>query len=76
MIDPPSMHHSNNKSARINDVFVTETITDLMKAGCIVKVPFRPYVVSPLSVATNSGNKKTFDSRPKRSESLCQERKG
>ena len=58
MIDPPSMHNRNNKSARINDVFVTETITELMKAGCIVKVPFRPYVVSPLSVATNSGNKK------------------
>jgi hypothetical protein len=38
--------------------FVSDTISDLLASGCVLRVPFRPLVVNPLSVATNSSGKK------------------
>lgn len=48
----------NNKSALQNFSFVTESIGDLVKSGCVIQVPFRPFVVSPLSVAENREKKR------------------
>lgn len=48
----------NNKSALQNFSFVTESIGDLIKSGCVIQVPFRPFVVSPLSVAENREEKR------------------
>ena len=62
-IEPPiQMCFKNNRSALGNDVFVSQTISDLIKSGCVVKVPFQPFVVNPLSVATHkSGKKRLLD---------------
>ena len=54
---PPSMY-SVNKSALINADFVNGSISDLLASGLIVKVPFKPYIVSPLSVAENRTKKR------------------
>ena len=51
--NPPSMYFSNNKSALSNEKFVTGAISELVQSGCVIKVPFKPHVVSPLSVAEN-----------------------
>ena len=48
----------NNKSAVNNDSFVTQAISELVNSGCVVKTPFIPYIVNPLSVAENSSGKK------------------
>ena len=50
--------HKNNKSAVNNDTFVTQAISELVDSGCVVKTPFIPYIVNPLSVAENSSGKK------------------
>ena len=47
------MYFSNNKSALSNEKFVSEAISELVQSGCVIKVPFKPHVVSPLSVAEN-----------------------
>ncbi|CAC5425029.1 unnamed protein product [Mytilus coruscus] len=46
------MYHKNNRSALQNTEFVIKSIEDLVQIGCVIKVPFQPYVVNPLSVAT------------------------
>ncbi|CAC5388838.1 unnamed protein product [Mytilus coruscus] len=57
-IDTPfNMYHTNNRSARQNTEFVTKSIEDLVQIGCVIKVPFQPYVVNPLSVATQKSVK-------------------
>ena len=57
MSEPPSMLYRNNKSALSHSSFVESTISELLSSGCIVNVPFQPYIVSPLSVAENSSGK-------------------
>ena len=52
------MFFKNNKSAFNSSEFVDGAISDLIDNGCAVKVPFRPFVVNPLSVATNKSGKK------------------
>lgn len=56
--NPPRIHLKNNKSASQNFSFVSESIEDLIKSGCVIQVPFRPFVVSPLSVAENREKKR------------------
>ena len=48
----------NNKSAFENKDFVSESIRELLRDGSAREVEFRPKVISPLSVATNSLGKK------------------
>ena len=55
--NPPSMFYNNNKSALRNSEFVCQAVAELLKSGCVVQVPFKPFVVNPLSVATNSSGK-------------------
>ncbi|VDI76706.1 Hypothetical predicted protein [Mytilus galloprovincialis] len=52
------MYHRNKRSARQNTEFVAKSIEDLVLIGCVIKVPFQPYVVNPLSVATQKSGKK------------------
>ena len=52
------MYFKNNKSALDNSEFVDQTVSELVDSGCVHKVHFIPYVVSPLSVATNKTGKK------------------
>ena len=56
--DPPPMHFSNNKSALNNSEFVSRTISDLLESACVIQVPFKPHVISPLSVADNKTKKR------------------
>ena len=55
---PESYALKNNKSALENSDFVTEAILDLVKVGSVLEVPFVPYIVNPLSVATNNSSGK------------------
>ena len=55
---PNSMHKSNNRSAVQNSDFVTSAIDDLVSSGCAVQVPFKPFIVNPLSVAIQKSGKK------------------
>lgn len=55
---PHSMFFNNNRSAFQNHDFVDTAIADLVDNGCAIKVPFKPFVVSPLSVATQKSGKK------------------
>ncbi|XP_062618634.1 uncharacterized protein LOC134280240 [Saccostrea cucullata] len=55
---PSPMKFKNNKSALENVEFVNSSISDLLESGCIEKVSFQPFVVSPLSVAVNKGSGK------------------
>lgn len=52
------MRIKNKKSAIKNEHFVVQSILDLLDIGCVQKVPFEPYVISPLSVAENKGSGK------------------
>ena len=52
-----SMYFKNNKSALDNSEFVDQAVSELVDSGCVYKVPFIPYVVNPLSVATNKSGK-------------------
>jgi hypothetical protein len=38
--------------------FVDQAVSELVYSGCVHNVPFIPYVVNPLSVATNKSGKK------------------
>ena len=58
MSQPPTMHLRNNKSALNNESFVSETVQELLDSGRVVQVPFKPYVVNPLSVAENREKKR------------------
>ena len=55
---PEESFSLNNQSALKNKDFVSEALEDLIKKGCLIKVPFKPHVVNPLTVATNSQGKK------------------
>ena len=55
---PPSMFYGNNQSAVRNTDFVTDKIAELLQTKCIVKVPSKPFIVSPLSVAQNRTKKR------------------
>ena len=55
---PPPMFLKNNRSALDNVEFVQQAIADLLETGCIQKVPFQPFIVSPLSVAVNKSSGK------------------
>ena len=52
------MFFKNNKSALDNSEFVDQAVSELVDSGCVHKVPCIPYVVNPLSVATNKSGKK------------------
>lgn len=58
-VNPPMIYLKNNESCLQN--FVRESIEDLIKSGCVMQVPFRPFVVSLLRVADN--RKEAFDFR-------------
>jgi hypothetical protein len=53
-----SMFSKNNKIALDNSEFVDQAVLELVYSGCVHNVPFIPYVVNPLSVATNKSGKK------------------
>lgn len=48
------MYFKNNKSALGNSEFVDQAVSELVDFGCVHEVPFIPYVVNPLSVATGT----------------------
>ena len=52
---PKPAEFKNNKSALLNDSFVSDSIQELLRTKRIVEIPFKPHVVSPLSVSTNKG---------------------
>lgn len=56
--NPPKIHMKNNLSVLQNCTFVSESVEDLIESGCIVQVPFKPFVVSPLSVAQKREKKR------------------
>ena len=51
------MFFKKNKSAIINSEFVDKSVSELLASGCVKELPFTPFVVSPLSVATNKAGK-------------------
>ena len=55
---PGSYFLKNNKSALQHSDFVSQAVADLVKSGCVLEVPFIPYLVNPLSVSVNSSGKK------------------
>lgn len=58
-LEPPdSMFMNNNKSAIKDPEFVDSAVADLLESGCAYEVPFKPFVVNPLSVATQKSGKK------------------
>ena len=58
-IEPPiQMCFKNNRSALGIEEFISQAISDLIKSGYVVQVPFQPFVVNPLSVATQKSGKK------------------
>ena len=54
---PPYKISRNNKSAFDNESFVTSTVKELLRAGSVIEVPFKPAVVNPLSVNTRPSGK-------------------
>ena len=55
---PVSSYLGNNKSARDNQEFVSKAILDLLSTGAIVEKSHVPYVVNPLTVASNKEKKR------------------
>ena len=56
---PEKRLHKNHRSAVICKDFVESEITNLLQSGCIKEVlSDNVYIVSPLSVASNNGNKR------------------
>ena len=51
------MHCRNNKSVFVHEKFVDDAISELVESGCAKLVPFKPYIVNPLSVALNKSVK-------------------
>lgn len=39
-IHPPSKHFENNKSAMLNDNFVSDTVQDLVESGRVIQVRY------------------------------------
>jgi hypothetical protein len=56
--NPAKMFKKNNRSAMKNAEFVDQTVNELIVSGCAIEVPFQPYIVNPLSVATHKSGKK------------------
>lgn len=56
--NPPLMFFRNNNSALVHSDFVNEAILVLVNNGCVIEIPFRSFVVNPLSVSVNSSGKK------------------
>lgn len=56
--NPNRLFKTNNRSAFQSTDFVTEAVSKLVSVGCIIEVPFQPYIVNPLSVAINKSGKK------------------
>ena len=54
----PESFSNNNVSALKNMVFVEEAVSELVSSKRVVQTPFKPWVVSPLSVSTNKSGKK------------------
>ena len=52
---PDKAEFKNNKSARENAQFVSDSIRELLESKRIDEVPFKPHVVNPLSVSSNKG---------------------
>ena len=55
---PVESFSKNNASALNNMDFVEEAVLELVKSNRVVQTPFKPWVVSPLSVSTNKSGKK------------------
>ena len=55
---PSDLYMKNNLSACYNEDFVSGTISELLESSCVRRIPFKPIVVNPLSVAENSSGKK------------------
>ena len=55
---PPELFSKNNVSALQNMNFVEEAVLELEKSNRVVQTPFKPWVVSPLSVSINKSDKK------------------
>ena len=49
----PALHFKYSNSALNHADFVTEYIAELVDSRRVIKVPFKPYIVSPLSVSEN-----------------------
>jgi hypothetical protein len=41
-----------------NAEFVDQAVNELIFSGCAIEVPFQPYIVNPLSVATHKSGKR------------------
>ena len=54
---PCRMFFKNNKSAIINSDIADKSVPELLASGCVKELPFTPFVVSPLSIATNKAGK-------------------
>ena len=52
---PDKAEFKNNKSAKENAQFVSDSIKELLESKRIVEVPFKPHIVNPLSVSLNKG---------------------
>lgn len=48
--EPPPTVHKNNKSARVEQSFVSEAIQDLLDCNLIEQCNEQPYIVNPLTV--------------------------
>jgi len=55
---PKPSFKRNNRSAENNLDFVLEAVKELVDSGRVVKTPFKPIVVNPLSVSENKSGKK------------------
>ena len=55
--EPQPSETRNNLSARNHEVFVREEVTKLQQAGVVTFVDEKPFIVSPLTVASNSAGK-------------------
>ena len=55
---PPESFSKNNISALKNMEFVEEAVFELLKSNRVVQTPFKPWIVSPLSVSTDKLGKK------------------
>ena len=56
-IESPSESFSRNNISALKNMRVEEAVSQLIKTKCAVQIPFKPWVVSPLSESTyKSGN--------------------
>ena len=55
---PSSSYLDNNKSARDNQPFVNQAISELLQTGAVTEQFQIPYVVNPLTVAQNKNKKR------------------